>query len=161
VLPALAGGAAVAGATRAWAGPGALPSLPRGAGAVAAVAAALLLVPAVDNWARRHALTEFDDHRLVRWFVEQPGFEDGDDPVAQTPILDAALAGDRLRHELPLVTADEGCARILARAGEGWVVVRSTPVREWESVGRPVERCLRARLRPRYEDGLYRVYRAD
>ncbi len=129
-------------------------------GALVAVVGALLLVPAAENWTRRHALTEFEDHELVRWIVEQPGFEDGDDPVAQTPIVNAALAGDRLRHPIPLVTEREGCAALRARARTGWVVVRTTPVPEWEATRRPVERCLREESRPVYESALYRVYRA-
>jgi hypothetical protein len=128
-------------------------------GAVVAVIGALLLVPAAENWARRHALTQFEDHELVRWIVEQPGFEDGDDPVAQAPIVNAALAGDRLRHAIPLVTEREGCAAVRDRARDGWVVVRTTPVPEWEATARPVERCLRAQSRPIYESALYRVYR--
>jgi hypothetical protein len=156
VLGALAAGALAGAAARGRE----LPRLPAGAGAAAAVAGALLLVPAVDNWTRRHALTEFEDHRLVRWMVEQPGFEDGDDPVAQAPIVDGALAGDRLRHPVTLVSATEGCAHLRARAREGWVVVRATALPEWQALARPIDRCLRGQSRPVYEDGLYRVYRA-
>ena len=162
VMGALAGGALLGLAARRVTG-GRLPALRDGPATpalalAATVAASLALVPAVENWTRRHALTEFEDTGLVRWMVEQPGFEDGDDPVAQTPIVDAALAGDRLRHPVPLV-AGEPCARLRARAREGWVVVRMTAVPEWQAIAVPADRCLRRAGPPRYEDGLYRVYR--
>jgi hypothetical protein len=159
VLGALAGGALLGAGAWRVAGSRSLPTLPRAAGALAAIAGTLLLAVAVDNWTRRHALTGFEDSELVRWMVEQPGFQDGGAPVAQTPIVNGALAGDGLRHAVPLVPGRESCARTRDRAREGWVVIRSTPVPEWEAVAHRAERCLRATLQPRYDIPPYRVYR--
>jgi hypothetical protein len=130
------------------------PALPVAAGLAATVALGL----ASDGYVRRHVDTGFEDAALVAWFQGRPGFAAGSRPVAGAPVLDGLLAGDRLRHPVELVPPRELCARTRLRARRGWVVLRWTPVAEWNAVAVPVDRCLRSAGPPAFESFPFRVY---
>jgi hypothetical protein len=65
---------------------------------------------------------------LVSWFVEQPGFEDGDWPIAiASRGVPAQLAGDHLRHPLMLLPQRASC-REVERIARRMPVVVTHPV---------------------------------
>ncbi len=119
----LLAGAVAGGVAALLAGRGALRLrlLAAGAALVAVVGAAR----AADGWLGHVAETGATAAAPVEaWFAARPGWAEDRAPVAFTKHVVGPLAGDRLRHELILVPGDEPCARTLARAREGWVVVR-------------------------------------
>jgi hypothetical protein len=102
---------------------------PRGALAVATIAAGALLAVPASGFLGRHAGT----HSVPVWPIEhylasQPSFRAGASPVAITPTYVGPLAGDRLRHRLLAIGADESCPRIRSRARREWLVVFGGPL---------------------------------
>jgi hypothetical protein len=86
---------------------------------------------------------------MFNWFLEQDEYENGDDPIAFTVVMNAALAGDRLQHRIDLVDALEECPRVRERLREGWVIVNSS----W-----PNKPCYGG-LTPLWQGGEFSVYR--
>jgi hypothetical protein len=122
---------------------------------VAAVALALVLAAASDGYVRRHAETaRLFGTDMIRWFTEQPGFDDGR-TLTGVPILLAPLAGDRLQNTFEWVDRSPSCAPIRRRAAEGWVVVLASPRARIEPAS--AARCLRA-SRPAYEGPGFTVH---
>ena len=79
----------------------------------------------------------------------------GSAPIAFSPTTSAPLAGNRLRHPLSVIPADEPCALVTGRLAHGWVVVRDVDRNLFGSLA--AERCL-ARTKPVFTDGIHRVY---
>jgi hypothetical protein len=90
------------------------------AGLVAAVAT---LAVAAGGWTERHRLSGEHDGGLIGGFSRQPDWSRGSAPISITPILYAAVAGDRLDHPLSLIPLGESCAHIRRRLRRGWVVI--------------------------------------
>jgi hypothetical protein len=132
--------------------------VPRAALAVAAAVAALAgLALGAGGYVDRHVDTGYVDADLVRWFASPPGHARDDRPVAQTPIVNGLLAGDRVRHPVPLIEG-ESCARVRARLRAGWVVVGDTPFADYNRVAQRVERCLAGRVEPVKVVAGFRIY---
>ena len=97
--------------------------------------------------------------RVAAFLLRQPGFEDGDRPVAfaSRGVL-APLAGDRFSHELRLVPARIRCDE-LARWTADAVLVVTPPVFFGASGGGALRgpRCLTGR-RPAFEDVVFSVH---
>lgn len=128
-------------------------ALPLAAAAAGAVALAL----AAPGFPGRYAESRNIGSELVAWAQTRSDIRDGSIPVAFAPAPVGVLAGDRLRHELELIPADERCERVLARARRGLVVIRRDPL---DRFFHPftAARCLRSQ-RPLYDDGReFRVY---
>jgi hypothetical protein len=65
---------------------------------------------------------------IEHYLASQPSFRAGASPVAITPTYVGPLAGDRLRHRLLAIGADESCPRIRSRARREWLVVFGGPL---------------------------------
>jgi hypothetical protein len=140
---ALAGAAAAALAT--YIAPR-LPDAGRVAGRAAVPAAAVLLglvmALASDGYVRRHADTaRLFGTDMVRWFTDQPAFDDGR-TITGVPILLAPLAGDRLQNRFEWIDRSGSCgwARPVER---GWAVVLEGSAERIEPTS--AARCLRGR----------------
>ena len=95
-----------------------------------AALAVLVAVPAAlsaEGYVDRHVASRVTPPAIA-WLVAQPGFRDGDGPIATAPRMNGILAGDRFQHRLELIPLDEPCARTRARARRGVVVVETPPV---------------------------------
>jgi hypothetical protein len=125
--------------------------------AAAAGLAGLFLLAALGgrHYVERHALAHDFDSALVQWFTENPSWRAGSAPIAFSPTTSAPLAGNRLRHPLSVIPADEPCALVTGRLAHGWVVVRDVDRNLFGSLA--AERCL-ARTKPVFTDGIHRVY---
>lgn len=71
--------------------------------------------------------------QLIRWLQSEPGFEDGDRPIAFNVVANASVAGNSIQHRVDLISAREGCRRQRERLKEGYVVIN----RSW-----PTKQCL-------------------
>jgi hypothetical protein len=120
------------------------------------VAALAGLALGAGGYLDRHVDTGYVDADLVRWFASR-GFARDARPVAQTPIVNGLLAGDRVRHPVPLIEG-ESCARVRARLRAGWVVVGDTPFADYNRVAQRVERCLAGRVEPVKVVTGFRIY---
>lgn len=141
------------------------PALP--AWAPAAVAAAVigaLLAPfgpgVVERYTRVERSTAYGPE-LVRWFLDQPGFDEGDGPIgiASRGVI-AQLAGDHFRHELVLVPQHASCREVEALARRMPVVV-TAPLFTQGLIGvesYSAARCLAGR-RPLLDADPFFVYR--
>lgn len=102
------------------------------AGAVAlapAAIAVLLAVPAAlaaRGYPERH-VAAWPTPPAIAWLVRQPGFSDGEAPIAMAPHLNGILVGERFGHRLELIPLGEPCARTRRRAVRGLVIVDRTP----------------------------------
>ncbi|MEA2466121.1 MAG: hypothetical protein QOJ57_247, partial [Thermoleophilaceae bacterium] len=123
--------------------------------AVAAVSAIGLLGVGGHNYVERHARAGDFDSGVTRYFTDLPQWRDNDRPIAFSPTPIAVLAGNRLRHPLELIGADESCRQVLTRLTKGWVVVRDVDRTLFGTL--PAEQCL-AGVKPVYDDGIHRVY---
>jgi hypothetical protein len=123
--------------------------------AVAAVTAIGLLGVGGHNYVERHARAGDFDSGVTRYFTDLPQWRDNDRPIAFSPTPIAVLAGNRLRHPLELIGADESCRQVLTRLTKGWVVVRDVDRTLFGTL--PAEQCL-AGVKPVYDDGIHRVY---
>jgi hypothetical protein len=121
------------------------------------LAAALALALGADGYLDRHVDTGFGDAGVVAWFATRPGFADDTRQIAQAPIVNGLLAGDRLRHPVPLIAPNEPCTRVRERTAEGWVVVARSPFPEYDAIARRIEACL-SDTPLAYADPGYRVY---
>lgn len=104
--------------------------LPRPTPLVPGALAVLFAVPAAlsaERYVDRHVATR-PTPPAIAWLVAQPGFRDGDGPIAMAPHLNGVLVGDRFQHNHELIPLGEPCARTQARARRGVVVVDRTPV---------------------------------
>jgi hypothetical protein len=171
LLAGAAAGALVAGVATAalrpapW--PGAPPPWARAALGVAAVAiAAVALATQAPGFLTRQAAMMTNSTSpatgVAGWLAAQPRFRDRGEPVFVGSLaLGAQFAGARLRHRIVLIPQHEACAVTRARARRGWLVVSP------ENFGRgflgianyDAPGCLRG-VRPRFDDGKYRVYTA-
>ena len=96
------------------------------------------------------------------WLASQPRFRDDARPVFVASLaLGVQLAGDRLRHRVVLVPPHEPCDVLRARARRGWLLVSPENFgRGFLGIARyDAPGCLRG-VRPRFDDGKYRVYTA-
>jgi hypothetical protein len=123
----------VVGALIAWAAGWLLVRVPLVA---TAVMVALALALAAPGYLDRHgqASTAFDPG-VSRFLAAQPGYGDGDAPVALAPSMAGPLAGDRVRHRLSLLRTGTSCAAVRRAARSGYVVLRA--VRSIELQRRP------------------------
>jgi hypothetical protein len=162
---ALVAGAAVA-AQRAAPWPGAPPPWARAALGVAgaAVVGIALATQAPGFLTRQAAMADSTSPAtgVAGWLAAQPRFRDGAEPVFVASLaLGAQFAGDRLRHPIVLIPRHESCGVTRARVRRGWLL--ASP----ESFGRgflgiaryDAPGCLRG-VRPRFDNGKYRVYTA-
>jgi hypothetical protein len=132
---------------------------PRLALAALAPTAVLVLGLSAPGWLARTAQVSVTSTApLEAWFSGQPGFHDGHEPIAFSPVLVGPLAGDRVTHDLRFIGPREPCAQILARLREGWVVVRVAPLIDRFLNARTAPRCL-AGVAPMHVTGDYRIYR--
>jgi len=168
--------ASAAGAALGWAAgwvarqaaerlPARRPRVARIAPATACVLAAGALTLPASGYVRRHAATWVHPiSQLSGWFASRTEFADGARPIAMAATVDGLLAGDRLRHPLELIPANEPCAGVRTRLRRGWVVVSvlprlpaqggpKGPLPELGSAGE----CLRDR-RPAYAGPFFLVY---
>jgi hypothetical protein len=124
---------AVVGALIAWAAGWLLVRVPLVA---TAVVVALALALAAPGYLDRHgqASTAFDPG-VSRFLAAQPGYGDGDAPVALAPSMAGPLAGDRVRHRLSLLRTGTPCSAVRRAARSGYVVLRA--VRSIELQRRP------------------------
>jgi hypothetical protein len=95
--------------------------LQRGAiAAVAAVAAGMLLTPAGSGFIDRSTRvigSTAPAPELVSWFLDQPGFDDGDWTISlASRAVISSLAGDHFDHPLELIPARMQCDRVRALA---------------------------------------------
>jgi hypothetical protein len=104
--------------------PRSVPAVALGAGAF--VVAVISLSLAAGGLVERHAGVDSSTalgKDVVAWLSRQPGFADGDEPVAiASRAMIAPVAGDRLQHRVELIPAREDCSRVRALARRGWVV---------------------------------------
>ncbi|HYU59187.1 MAG TPA: hypothetical protein VEK39_00365 [Solirubrobacterales bacterium] len=151
-----------------WATPARLTTL--GLVAVPLAAAALLALAASGYVQRSTALASSPPG--AAWLVRQPGYADGDEPVAVGGRVIGTLAGDRLRHDLTLIPPHSDCAWLRDAGREGWIVLRITPLpaapdpeleefsehsREVREAELEAARCLADR-EPSYRDAELRIY---
>lgn len=92
--------------------------------ALAAVAAVVGTAHQGSGWLKRHVGSGSPAAGVEAIFAADPRWSQRDEPVAFTPQVVGTLAGDRLRHPVTFVGADEPCAAVLARARRGYVAVR-------------------------------------
>jgi len=131
-----------------WRGP-----LVRAAPAAIAVGVFLVLAAGVEGYVARHAQTAPGlDAELARWFSARPGFGHDGRAIAMEPVVNAALAGDRLTHRVEIVSTKWSCADIRRRARLGWVVVRVSPLNRKFGAPTPGQACLR-NVAPVYRTG--------
>jgi hypothetical protein len=128
---------------------------PAVAAAVAAIGLFALAALGGRHYVERHALAFDFDSAVVKWFTENPSWRAGTAPISFSPTTIAPLAGDRLRHPLSVIPADEPCPLVTARAANGWVVVRGVDRNLFGPLA--AERCL-IRVKPAFTDGIHRVY---
>jgi hypothetical protein len=111
------------------------PAIPAPVGLIgAAVAIAVLLVPVANGYVERTidvVGSTAPAAGMVRWFVDRPGFDDGDWKIAVGARgVPGTLAGDHFTHELELVPAHGPCRELrelathtpLMTSGTGWWV---------------------------------------
>ena len=130
------------------------PAIPAWAAPALAVAGGALAAVAAPGYVDRHADTGLVDAALVLALGEQPGFEDGSADVAMGPGTIALAGGDRLRHRVPLATADGGCEALRATLDRGWLVLQKQPPSEEY---REMAVCMRG-SEPVWEDDYYELY---
>ena len=99
----------------------------RAAAVVTAVVAGVLLAPLsmghVERYTRVAGSTAYG-RAVTAWLLRQPGFKDGDRPVAfASRGVPAQFAGDRFEHELRLVPPDIRCDRLARWVGNAALVV--------------------------------------
>jgi hypothetical protein len=122
--------------------------------ALAALAFALLAIPA-SGFVQRHARTHPAlVSPAVTWMSSDPQFRAGDSPVATTPAYIGPLAGDRLRHRLEAIPKTSTCAQAAARRRTRWLVIFGGPLGGVAPA--PVASCL---PRPAFSDATITVFR--
>jgi hypothetical protein len=130
------------------------PAIPAWAAPALAVAGGALAAVAAPGYVERHADVGLVDAALVLALDRQPGFQDGSADVAMGPGTIALAGGDRLRHRVPLATADGGCAALRGRLQQGWLVLqKQPPTPEYDRMAA----CM-AGVRPAWEDDYYELY---
>jgi hypothetical protein len=123
---ALAAGAAVGFVARRLGAPG--PGALRILGGATAAVAAVALAAAAPGYVERHARTNATfAEPVITWFAAQKDFRDGDELISLSPQAIGPLAGDRLQHDVELIPGRTSCAKVLALARSGYVVVRDLP----------------------------------
>lgn len=138
--------------------------LPRPAlAAILALAGALLALPA-GGYVDRHMRVSAIAGGYASWIAAHPAFRDGERPISAAGAVNGALVGDRLRHPVRLLPAEESCARLRRRVREEWVALplpQPDPLLELPPASlRRLERlrsCL-AGMSPVYRDSLHLVY---
>jgi hypothetical protein len=108
-----------------------LPTIPAAAGVIAAaVTLAVLLVPAANGYIKRTVDvvgSTAPAPGVLDWFVDQPGFDDGDWKIAVGARgVPGTLAGDHFTHELELVPANGPCRALRRVAARRHLMVSST-----------------------------------
>jgi hypothetical protein len=139
---------------------------PQHSGAVAvavAVVAGVLMVPVANGFIERHskvAKSTSPGGEVVRWFLAQPGFEDGDATIAfAARAAFGALAGDRFEHRLELIPQRATCSDVQRRARRGPVLMIDPTWFEGilGLVSYETGRCLEGRP-VAFREGSYAVY---
>lgn len=125
---------------------------------LALVAGSILALPARGFLARNAETRSLGSAPIIKRLVSDPGYRDGDDPVATSTFFIGALAGDHLEHRLENVPLGESCPRIAARARTGWLVVYRLPGPLDGAPPLQVRRCLPT-TRPVLQERGYLVYR--
>jgi hypothetical protein len=78
-----------------------------------ALVAAAVLAPVSNGYLNRSTKVQRSSApapELVRWFLDRPGFDDGDDKIAiSSRAVLVQLAGDHFTHELDLIPGDLSC----------------------------------------------------
>jgi hypothetical protein len=120
LLAGLAAGTVVGAAVGALAR---LPAPPRWAAAPALTAACALLALPASGYVDRHMRVEPFAKDYARWIASRESFGRTDRAISAVGAVNAALAGDHLRHPVRLVPQRESCARLRRRVREEWVVL--------------------------------------
>jgi hypothetical protein len=162
VLGALAGGAVLLASTVVRRSAPRIPAW--GVAALAVLAVGSLLAATASGFVERYTTvdrTTAYGPELVSWFVDQPGFDDGDEPIAVASRgVPGQLAGDRFEHPLVLVPQYASCRQV-ERIARRMPILVTHPVflRGFQGV-EPYTgyRCLR-RHRPVLSIDPYYVYR--
>jgi hypothetical protein len=128
---------------------------PRAVIVAAAAAAVAALAFASSGWVERHGRSGELDSGLVNAFAARADWTDGDGPVAASPTVFAAVAGDRLDHPVSLVRPRESCSAIRRRLRDGWIVVERAKRDFFPRLS--LTGCLRG-LRPEFRDGARRIF---
>jgi hypothetical protein len=161
LLAGLVAGAAVGGLAGALARPS---PPPRWALPVAAAAASALLALPASGYVDRHMRVGQFAFDYGRWIADRESYADTERAISWVGAVNAALAGDHLRHPVRLLPRRESCTRLLERVGEEWVVVPLDPVEAAVEVppasGRRLERIQRclAATQPVYVGAAHAVY---
>jgi hypothetical protein len=129
-----------------------------------ALVVGVLLAPLADGMLKRYTelphTTAFGGN-LVSWFLDQPGFDDGDGSIAiATRGVLAQLAGDRFNHRLVLVPQHASCEEVTALARR-MPVVTTIPLYFRGTLGvegYTGDRCM-SRYRPIVRRFPFKVYR--
>jgi hypothetical protein len=121
------------------------------------------MVPVANGFIDRHtrvAKSTSPGREVVRWFLDQPGFEGGDQTIAfAARAAFGALTGDRFEHRLELIPQRAACSDVRRRAREGPVLMIDPSWFEGILGLLPYEtgRCLQGRS-VAFRDGAYAVY---
>jgi hypothetical protein len=121
--------------------------------ALAVVAGGVLAVGA-DGYVVRHAEGARLDGGVLLALSAQPGYADGDAPVAIGPAVVPLVAGDGLRHRVVRLGTDAPCATVSRQARLGWVALQTTPRAAYERLSG----CL-AGARPVWSNAKWSLYR--
>ncbi|HEX8742408.1 MAG TPA: hypothetical protein VF712_04675 [Thermoleophilaceae bacterium] len=102
-------------------------AIPGWSGPAALVVLVTVLSVAAPGFMDRHARVDLGFtpgyEGLLTALGDRAGFDDDERPVAFAPIVLGTLSGDRLRHPVELIPADEPCERTRERTRTQWVVV--------------------------------------
>jgi peptidoglycan/LPS O-acetylase OafA/YrhL len=106
--------------------------LSAGAAVAAAVVLGVLMVPVANGYIERSTKITGSTQpapEMVAWFIDQPGFEEGDYPVwlASRAVM-SSFAGDHFQHPLELVPARASCRSVKELARRRPLVVTTS---EW------------------------------
>jgi hypothetical protein len=118
-----------------------------------ALAAGAALGLAGPGMVDRHRRMDLFDAQLLRVFS---GPADDGRPIAMAPMTVALLSGPELERRVDGIPRTESCARIRARARDGWVVVADYTADELFGPT-TVPGCVRG-WRPRFTIPAYRIY---
>jgi hypothetical protein len=128
-----------------------------------AAAVGIVLTPVGDGFIERYtrvSQSTAPGAEVVAWFLTQPGFDEGDTPIAfSSRAVFVALAGDHFTHRLDLLPPAARCELVAKRTRRAPVVAVDPAwfagILGFSPYGGP--RCL-ARRAPGFEEGPYSVY---
>ncbi len=127
MLAAGAIGGAVAALAVQWTAARGVPLL-RIAGGLATAIVAVGLAVAAPGYIERHENTHATFATpIIKWFMGQKDFKEGDATMYLSPQAIGPLAGNELQHDIKLIPGKTPCREVIARAREGYVVIRDLP----------------------------------